>query len=57
MFNDVVIGEMTVLNSSGLKVVTMNNFHDLPTDMTVLQMRGKSDYNVQVLAVEFDMIC
>ena len=52
--NEIVVGE-AVINEEGLNVVELNSFHDLPQLMSVLQMRGKSTNNTEVLAVEFNM--
>lgn len=52
--DEVNVGEIEVTNS-GLQVIQWNDFHDLPDNMSVFQIRGKCDGTCQILSLEFVM--
>ena len=49
-----VVGTLNI-DKNGLGVTKWEDFHDLPKNMSVLQLRGLSSDNARVLSLEFNM--
>ena len=51
---DIVVAE-TFITNNGIDVYHISNFNNLTREISVLQLRGKSDNIVQIFSVEFNM--